>query len=104
MKSLPLALVSTLSVLAAPAAASSQEVINFTFRATEVTTEQGRSALLGRMRATTRAACRGHRSDAYPSPNECRVDLENQFVRAIANPLLMAEYEGNVARIARSGS
>lgn len=106
MRNLHLALlvVSTLGAAAMPASAASGKAINFTYRDKEMVTEQGRSALLDRMKVMTRAACRGSRSNAYRTPGQCRVDLERQFIGAIGNPVLIAQYQGELAQIARNGS
>lgn len=104
MKTLALALLCMSS--AATAATSTGErlvPVSFRYNSHELRTDEGRKALLQRMNATTRSACRGNRSAAYPSPQSCKVDLEKQLIKAIGSPALVAEYQGEFVEMARNG-
>ncbi len=107
MKTLSLFLVSSLAVIATPASAGTLkdvETVNFAYGAHELTTNQGRQAMLERMKATTVAACSGALAKAYRSEKACQTDLEKQFVSAIGNYALTTQYQGEAIEVARNGS
>jgi UrcA family protein len=107
MKGLPLAilLASSLGATATSASAGSREMISFGYKPHELVTEQGREALLERLKATTQAACRGIQATSiFHTPKGCRDDLERQFLAAIGSSGLAAQHEGEAVKIARSGS
>lgn len=106
MKSFSLTLIaaSAIGLIATPLSARTGEVVNFTYRAHELTSTQGQEGLLTRMRATALAACAGSLSRAYATENDCRTDLETQFIEAIDNPALVARYENRPLMVARNGS
>lgn len=100
---LPLLLVSSLAMAATPVSARTGAVVNFSYKASELATEQGRLALVERMTAATYALCSGSQSEAYPTVKKCRLDIEKQFIAAIGDPSLVATYKGDAVKIARNG-
>jgi UrcA family protein len=105
--SFSLFLVSSLTVIATPASAGASKdakAVKFAYQAHELATNQGRAAMLGRMKATAIAACRWHTSAFHPTARQCRTDLETQFLSAIGNNALTAQYKGDAVEVASNGS
>ena len=104
MKILPaLLLLASTGAVSASASAGLFERVEFRYSPIELSSEEGRESLFERLKATTQAACRGSRAQAYGTAARCRNDLEKQFVDAIGNPSLVAEYDAGKIKIARNG-
>ena len=101
--SLTLLLVSSFGMAAAPAMARAGDKVTFEYRPSELATVQSRDALLERLQATSTAQCQDKLSEAYTTIKKCAADLEGQYLSAIGNPALIAQYSGDDVRIASNG-
>jgi UrcA family protein len=101
--SLTLLLVSSFGMAAAPALARTGEKVAFKYRPSELETVQSRDALLDRLQATSKVQCQNSLSMFYSNIEKCTADLEGQYIKAIGNPALIAQYSDDDLRIASSG-
>lgn len=103
MRLIPLAtfVLAATSAVATPAAAASDGLVEFRYKAGELATEDGRAALLKRVRVTTLIECR--KSAPSWSTVSCQNDLERQLVHAIGGSEFIALHRGSVTKIARRG-
>jgi len=75
-----------LTLVAAPAAAFEEEVVEFRFTASELTTEEGRINLLEKIEAHSMSACRvDSRIWVSDSRKNCARSLVRQYIDAIDN-------------------
>ncbi len=100
---LALLLVSSFSMSSTPARAFYEEVVEFRYKADELKSAEGRVALLKRMSAKARSACRDSASFfTLSSDDTCQADIEKQLLSAIGDSTLLALYEGDVVKIAQN--
>lgn len=107
--SLSILLASSLGMVASPSLANWGHSIQgeyipvqFKYQPAELSTEMSRDALLKRLKSTAYTACAGMESRAYFSSQNCREDIEQQFVKAISNSMLTAQYGGETIRVAQN--